>query len=340
MPLINFDEIGPTIIAFFNNKGGVGKTSLVYHLSWMFEQLQCRVVAADLDPQANLTAAFFDEDKMEKIWDETDKPHTVYGCVQPIIKGTGDIQEPILEPISDHLALLVGDLSLSGFEDELSNQWPDCLDGKERAFRVISAFWRILQRAGENFAADAILIDLGPNLGALNRAALISADYVVIPLSPDLFSLQGLKNLGPTFRRWRIEWKERLKKNPDPKLKLPEGKMTPAGYIILQHSVRLDRPARAYERWIAKMPKTYRQYVLDEKGGERILVEKDKNCLALLKHYRSLMPMAQEARKPIFALNPADGAIGSHLGSVENAKNDFMQLAREIATRTGVDLPS
>ena len=45
-------------IAFFNNKGGVGKTSLVYHLAWMFSDLGVRIVAADLDPQDNLTSMF------------------------------------------------------------------------------------------------------------------------------------------------------------------------------------------------------------------------------------------------------------------------------------------
>ena len=42
-------------IAFFNNKGGVGKTTLVYHLAWMYAELGYSVVAADLDPQANLS---------------------------------------------------------------------------------------------------------------------------------------------------------------------------------------------------------------------------------------------------------------------------------------------
>jgi cellulose biosynthesis protein BcsQ len=57
------------IVAFFNNKGGVGKTSLVYHLSWMYYDLGLQVIAADLDPQANLTAAFLNEDRLEEIWE-------------------------------------------------------------------------------------------------------------------------------------------------------------------------------------------------------------------------------------------------------------------------------
>ena len=45
-------------IAFFNNKGGVGKTSLIYHLAWMFAERGVNVLAVDLDPQANLTSMF------------------------------------------------------------------------------------------------------------------------------------------------------------------------------------------------------------------------------------------------------------------------------------------
>jgi chromosome partitioning protein len=54
--------VSAPIIAFLNNKGGVGKTTLVYHLAWMFADLGVRVLAADLDPQANLTAAFFGDE--------------------------------------------------------------------------------------------------------------------------------------------------------------------------------------------------------------------------------------------------------------------------------------
>jgi len=107
--------------------------------------------------------------------------------------------------VDNGLALLAGDLALSAFEDELSTQWPASLSGNERAFRVLSALWRIMQRAGEQFNADLIRADLGPNLGAINRVGLISADYVVIPLSPDLFSLHGLRSLGQSFMKWRKE---------------------------------------------------------------------------------------------------------------------------------------
>ena len=326
-----------TVISFFNNKGGVGKTSLVYHLAWMYANQGLRVVAADLDPQANLTAAFLDETILEELWPEGEHPKTISGCLEPLRIRTGDITEPHLQLIEDNLALVVGDLSLSGFEDKLSSEWNPCLSGDEGAFRVISAFWRILQRSAVAHRADLVVMDLGPNLGAINRAALIATDYVVIPLSPDLFSLQGLRNLGPTLRSWREEWKKRLRERPSRDWPLPSGTMNPVGYIVLQHSVRLDRPVKADERWIQKIPGVYREAVLEKPAADDITIKNDEHCLALLKHYRSLMPLAQEARKPMFFLKSADGAIGSHLGVVQEAYKDFRKLAHDIARRAGIE---
>lgn len=324
------------IIAFFNNKGGVGKTSLVYHLSWMYSDLGKRVLAADLDPQANLTAAFIEEDKLETFWPDGDHSRTVYGAIEPLLRGVGDILEkPYAYEVDERIYLLPGDLALSLFEDELSQQWPLCLDGKERAFRVISAFWRIIRRVMNEIEAEIVLVDIGPNLGAINRSALVATDYLVVPLVPDLFSLQGLRNLGPTVRQWRREWRDRLQRNPSRQLDLPEGGIEPVGYVMMQHAEKLGRPVKAYERWVERIPVVYSQEVLgkaptiDARGA-------DPNRLGLIKHYRSLMPMAQEANKPIFHLLPADGAIGSHLKGVQEARENFEQLALETARRCNV----
>lgn len=324
-------------IAFFNNKGGVGKTSLVYHLAWMYADLGHKVIAADFDPQANLTSMFLDDDRLEELWPDGEHPQTVLGAVKPILKGTGDINRPHVENVADNIGLIVGDLGLSAFEDDLSAQWPDCLDGKERAFRVISAFWRLILEGAEERSPDLALIDVGPNLGAINRAALIAAEFVIVPLAPDLFSLQGLRNLGPTLRRWRKEWAQRYPHNPEPKslgLPSPEG-MQPKGYIIQQHAIRLDRPVKAYGRWMARIPLVYRHAVLDLEEKEAPNVANDPYCLAQVKHYRSLMPLAMEARKPMFFLKPADGAIGAHTFAVQDCYRDFKELASKILQATG-----
>lgn len=326
-------------IAFFNNKGGVGKTSLAYHLSWMFAELGLPVVAADLDPQANLTSMFVDDDRLEALWPEGAHTKTVFGAIQPLLEGTGDIASPHVESITEHIGLLVGDLALSTSEHELTSQWPDCLDRKPRAFRVLSAFWRVLEQAAQERGASVVLVDVGPNLGAINRAALIAAEHVIIPLAADLYSLQGLRNLGPTLRRWRDEWSERRPRNPVEGLSLPPGQMMPAGYVLMQHAVRLDRPVKAYDRWMARIPAVYREAVLNEPAVEvSLAVRDDPHCLATLKHYRSLMPLAQEARKPMFFLKPADGALGGHAKAVQDCYQDFRVLAQTISDRCGVQL--
>jgi chromosome partitioning protein len=326
------------VVTFFNNKGGVGKTSLVYHLAWMYAQLGVRVAAVDLDPQANLTAAFLEEEQLEELWPATGAGQTVFGTISPLLRGIGDIGRTSMLGIDERLALAPGDLSLSRFEDELSSQWPDCLDGKERAFRVISAFRRLIMSGANRFEADIVLVDVGPNLGAINRAALVAADHVVVPLAPDLFSLQGLRNLGPTLRRWREEWHARVPKNPDPDLELPTGGMRPVGYVMQQHGVRLGRAVGAYQRWMDRIPGIYRSDVLGLDGDAPDL-DHDPNCLAQLKHYRSLIPMAQDARKPVFDLKPADGAFGGHQAAVRGSRQDFAALARAVARAVGRTVP-
>ena len=326
-------------IAVFNNKSGDGKTSLVYHLAWMYASLDYNVLAADLDPQANLTSMFLDDRTLEELWTEGNRGGTIYSALQPLLEGEGDVSKPYVTEPEPGIGLVAGDLLLSGAEDDLSSQWPDCLDRKHRAFRVLSALWRALQMAAAETAADLILVDVGPNLGALNRAALVAADYVVVPLAPDLYSLQGLRNLGPTLRRWRQEWSDRSERNPVQNLDLPGGDMRPIGYVVLQHAVRLNRPVMAYERWMGRIPGAYRKYVLDESAETPAATNDDPNCLATLKHFRSLMPLAQEARKPMFALKPADGAIGGHVNAVRTCYRDFRALALEVARRCEVPGP-
>jgi cellulose biosynthesis protein BcsQ len=327
------------VIAFFNNKGGVGKTSLAYHLTWMFAFQGHRVLAADLDPQANLTAAFLSEEDLEVLW-PIDGPHaTIWGWISPLQRGLGDIGEPEVRIIDslpearEEVALVPGDLQLSSFEDDLSSEWPSCLDGKERAFRVISSFSRLLRTAARRQRADVVLVDVGPNLGAINRAALVASDFVVVPLAPDLFSLQGLRNLGPALIEWRKEWKDRLSRNPVPDLELPTGRMEPLGYVVQQHGVRSNRPVQAYQRWMDQIPRVFHSSVLGEPADRALRVADDPYCLAQLKHYHSLIPLGQEARKPVFALRSADGVFGGHATAVANAYRDFDALADAVLDR-------
>lgn len=319
------------VLTFFNNKGGVGKTSLVYHLAWMYPNLGLKVLAVDLDPQANLTSMFLDEGQMEALYATSSPPaSTIFKCVEPLTK-VGDLQSPNLQGITGTLHLIPGDLALAGFEDTLSAAWNSPGSERYRYFRILTAFYTIMQDGAEQAEADIILADVGPNLGAINRSALIATQFVVVPLGADLFSLQGLRNLGPTLHNWRTQWRKQKNNWESPQFALPSGSMKPIGYVVQQHGVRLDRPVQAYDKWINRMPREYARSLLGQaKHPYPFSPDEDENAIATIRHYRSLVPMAQEARKPIFHLTTADGARGGHATAAKDAYNDFEELARKI----------
>ena len=139
------------------------------------------------------------------------------------MKTDGNTHPPPTLTVSKHV---LGGVEVA-VEDPLSEAWSHSLGGAElfRPFRVLTAFWQILQRDAGSCGADIVLVDVGPSLGAINRTALIATDFIVVPLGADLFSLQGLRNLGPTLRRWRDEWHRRVDNWPDPEFDLPSGAM-------------------------------------------------------------------------------------------------------------------
>lgn len=336
-------------LALFNNKGGVGKTTLTYHLAHMLERLGHRVLAVDLDPQSNLTAAFLDEFDLALLWHESgspvlselpsrlestvgpDRSGTVAAAVRPIMDGLGDVEtfDPI--QIRDTLWLLPGDLDLSTFEEKLSDAWPRSFTGTDMAAtRATTAFHRIISAAADKVQADIVLIDVGPNLGAINRSALLAADTVLMPLAADLFSLRGLINLGPTLRDWRRTWQQTVLPKVPPSIPASRGDMIPLGYVIMQPTMRLDRPVAAYRRWLDRIPDVFAEAVL---GDKSLNVGDNHFEIATMRNYQSLMLLAHDARKPMFDLRSADGAIGSTLGYVQKCHREFRDLAGKILDR-------
>jgi chromosome partitioning protein len=327
------------VLTFFNNTSGVGKTSLAFHVAWMLSELGKSVVTIDLDPQANLTAGFLPDETLEGLWESSSEASagTIFQSLQPLMR-TGDLRRPRTQRITEKLHLIPGDLLLSSFEDSLSEEWPKALGSSNlyRPFRMATAFWQLAQMAAEDHQADIILADVGPHLGAINRSALIASDCVIVPLAADLFSIVGLKNLGPTLRNWRRDWRKRVDNWPDPEMALPEGRMAPIGYILMQHGERLNRPVKAYRNWSDQIPARYRESVLGQDAT--LIPSPDPNCIAQVRHYRSLAPMAQEHRKPIFHLTAADGAIGGHAEAVRAVGESFRSLSHEILSRMAASL--
>ena len=339
-------------IAFFNNKGGVGKTTLCFHLAHMLSRIGYRTLAVDLDPQANLTAYFCPSDEIERLWEETEKPVHIAAALSYL----EDVDAPQVATPTPweatgraNLALLPGHIGLGGFEDQLANAWLMLPTNKPGPHvRSMIAFWQIIQATARGWHPDVVLVDVGPNLGSITRAALLATDSIVIPLTADVFSIQGLHNLGPTVAEWRRLWAEVRKANmqgPRP-ADLPQAVMRPRGYVMLQHAVRKNRPVKAYQRWFARVPGAYREEVLMPQGHEAQYAledgpmpadpSTDPLCIGEVRHYQSLVPLSQDANKPMFDLTAGDGAIGGHQAYVQACYDNFRRLAESLAEACGL----
>ena len=157
-----------------------------------------RVLACDLDPQANLPAAFLREQELEQIWrkNHQPRPRPIYQCVRPLTE-VGDLVAARLVEIAPNLKLVPGDLMLSRSEDTLSSEWPMAMGSanRYRPFRILTAFSTIVQDGASEMDATIILADLGPNLGAINRSAMSAIDHVIVPLGADIFFYRAFATL-------------------------------------------------------------------------------------------------------------------------------------------------
>ena len=320
-------------VAFFDNKGGGGRSTLVYHLAYMLAELGTQTLLVDLDPLSHLTAMCLPEEELGRLWpDAPNHPLTVLGGVQPLLHGVGDLGVAHVAELTEGLGLIAGDPGLFEIEGEMSEAWSRALARDERAFRMLSAFHRIIAGAAHERGASVVLVDVGPNLGAINRMAILGADALVTPLTPDMFSIQGLRSLGRSIGHWREGWQDRLGHQPEPRLGLPSGVIEPIGYVVMQSGTRLRHPAKAYQRWLERLPAEFHRAVL--RHDERpVSLDDDPYFLGIMRDFHSLVLLAQDVQKPMFQLKPADGAIGPYMDAVRRCREDFKDLASQVMTR-------
>jgi cellulose biosynthesis protein BcsQ len=323
-------------LVLFHNKGGVGKTTLTFNLAHMAARLGHRTAVLDYDPQCNLSSIFLSEEELAELWQSGAADETVAACIEPVRRGKGGVNPPQMRLVADQLWVLPGHLDLSRFEQALAEEWPKTMSaGNERSLDVTTSLDLLSNMAGDAVGADLVFLDVGPSLGALNRAALLCCDAVVMPLAPDLFSLQGMRNVGPTLRSWRDDWhvvRERHMTGRE-QMALPPHEFRPIGYVVQQHLARKDQAVKGCARWAESIPSTFRQEVLGESAAGSGSVDDDRFCLASIRHFASLVPIAQQARKPMFDLKQSDGIGGGQIQAVARCRREFEALVQKLVDR-------
>lgn len=308
-------------LAFFNPKSRFGKTTLVYHLAWMLADKGIYTLVLDLDPQATLTALFLPEERLAKLWQAGDAPDTISGAIAARMRG--EITPlPVVE-IADHLTLVAGDPNLARFESVFAEDWLTHAAGGA----ATTALHQLIMRTPHT----VVLMDLGGNLGAINRAALLAADQIMTPLVADRFAPLALQQVGASLATWRTDWQKNVLLCAEHvRANAPQGKMQPSGYMVIQRSVR--------DRWLEKLPAAYQTAMYGETNDVPAIAD-DPYQLAALRYEYSLIQLATEARKPMFFLKSADGAVGSSQEAVRSCYQDFEQLAAKIAANAGIAFP-
>lgn len=320
-------------IAFFNHKGGVGKTTLVFNVGLALASLGKTVLFIDADAQANLTSAALGISDLENA---LDSDATIHGCLLRVINSTGDIApiDPI--KIRSNAYILPGDIRLSAFEEILPTAWTEALAGLYRGFQISSAVYRLIHELGQRVHADYAFVDLGPNVGALNRSIMIGADGFVIPLAPDLFSLTALPSVGKSTARWVEDWKAARSSATRAELvfdmELPEGRPVPLGYVNQQFVTYRKAPAEAFRRWIKKIPEAYTEGVVAPLSKSGISAPSGDHLLGEVKNLSSLIPMAQQENRAIFELTGSQ-ARGAQYTRAQDTLELFARLARMIVSR-------
>jgi cellulose biosynthesis protein BcsQ len=314
-------------LAMFNNKGGVGKTTLTCNVAaFISQRMKKRVLVVDCDPQCNATQLIMGEEYSTNLYfsdDHNKKVSTISGILQPIEDGDSTISQEIIPIKSSEnrfdVDLIPGHPSFSIIEDRLGAAWHDLQGGDLGGIRKTN--WNTFLREKIKDRYDFVLYDLGPSLGSINRSVLIGCDKFMTPMGTDIFSILGIRNISSWLASWVDRYENGLqlceKNTPNrlvaygisPELSITGGYV---GYTMQQYITKskggVRRPTRAYEKIIDNVPLEI------ERSLKNYLSKNiDINSLPLgdVPHLYSLIPLAQSVSCPLFDLQSKDGLVGS-----------------------------
>lgn len=334
-------------VCFFNNKGGVGKTTLTCNIAAHFAlKYRKRVLVVDCDPQCNATQLILDEDVTSKLYrrkETSGKTGTILDVLRPLQVGEASIDSGA-KPIkaSDNrfgVDILAGHPRLSILEDVLSQSWSEGSSGKIGGIRRSN--WCAALSSHFDADYDLAFFDIGPSLGSLNRSVLLGVQHFVSPVGADLFSIFGIRNISDWLRQWLKVYHVGLGLAEDSSAGLlaqygisPEPAISKgfAGYTVQQYITKskegVRRATLAYERLLKLIPEE-----IDDALGPFFSKGVDEANVHLgdVPHMYSLVPLAQSANAPIRALTSADGLAGSQFKQAEKYASDIDVIVQALA---------
>jgi len=368
------------IISMFNHKGGVSKTTTTFNLAWMLASKGKRVLMVDADPQCNLTgvvlglnpewpeddevALEFDDDESEEygasqdsaadFW-STNFERTLFGALKPVF----DSEPRVLTPVDclavegmPGLFLLPGHLRFGEFEVSLGIAQE--LAGSMMALRNLpGSIHYLLTQTAEELNIDYVLIDMSPSLGALNQNMVSISDLLIVPTSPDFFSIMALQSLARVLPRWG-RWAQSAAANEvlrEASYPFPEPRLRLAGIVIQRY--RLYRsptedepygtPTGPFKAWIEKVEGASETTFVPALSASGLTLHPSDYeeadippslVLAQIQEFNSLLPKSQEFHVPVYELTDDQlGQVGVVLAGSRARINSLRRIFSTMADR-------
>ena len=358
-------------IAVFNNKGGVGKTTLTYHLGYALAELGYKTLLIDLDPQSNLTLFGLDPERLHDIWQVEDifiddfvqarnnkspnefkkiagSVRSIHFLLKPTEDGT-DSPNLFAKPLDLHenLGMIPGRLSIHTYEDIIANRWNDVYGGDPLAIRTITQVRNLCDVYAENHSYDYVVIDTSPSLGKLNQAIISTVDGFLIPCMPDMFSLYGIQNIGKSLEGWKRNFNSIFTLLSDAKLShFPKKFVSFLGFTIFNAKKYTGASewdlSKAHYNYAKQIPTTIQEYI-DPDHRKHLTDEQLEDPIggmAIMHTYSTLPNMAQKYRTPMWKVPSCENLEKDDRGTTlarrqiyENTQIGFQMFAKDLLTR-------
>ncbi len=360
------------VISIFNNKGGVGKSTLAFHLSSILAEMGHKTLVIDLDPQCNLTICGMNEEHLHSIWVDEDNyiddfeaamnaaspeayndflnsPRTIHFLLKPTEDGQGDLLKlPPPVNLRENLDLIPGRLTVHQFENKISERWSGAYLGDSLAIRTITRIRNLAEEYTEIYNYEFVIIDTSPSLGSLNKIIISTVDGFLIPALPDMFSMYGIRNIGNSLKLWNKEFNTIYGLiSEDKRTKFPQNFVRFLGYTIYNAKKYTGNTewdlARAHYNYAQQIPRVIETYISPEVRSH--LSDEQVNTpigLKAVMHSHNTLPnMSQKYKEPIWkipSLTNLDvedkSTIMGNRAIYEETRDRYVEFANHFLERT------